>query len=386
MNHIALKMLMGDKGKYLGIVMGLTFASLIMTQQPAIFLGIMARSYSFISDVGLPDIWVMDSKVQFVDDIKSLQDTELYRVRGISGVEWAMPMYKGLLKARLTDGTFQTCIVVGLDDATLIGGPPIMQEGKIEDLRRSDAVIVDIDGAKEKLGKPSPIPGGKPVPLKIGDNLELNDRRAIVVGIAKVTRTFQSQPVVYTTYSRAKNYAPKERKLLSFVLVKAKQGQDLAELTRRIRTSTGLAAYTRAEFMTLTYEYFMHNTGIPINFGMSVLLGFIVGAAIAGQTFYNFTLENLRQFGVLKAMGTSNWTLLRMILLQAVLVGTIGYGLGVGLTALFGYAMRHSILAFKFPWQLLLFSGAGVSLICVFAALISIRKVILLEPAIVFKG
>jgi len=386
MNHIAIKMLMGDRGKYLGIIMGLTFASLIMTQQPAIFLGLMSRSYSFITDVGLPDIWVMDEKVQFVDDIKPLQDTELYRVRGISGVQWAMPMYKGLLKSRLADGTFQTCIVVGLDDATLIGGPPVMLEGKIDDLRRSDGVIVDIDGAIDKLGKPSPTPGGKPIPLQVGDSMELNDHRAIVVGIAKVTRTFQSQPVVYTTYSRAKNYAPRERKLLSFVLVKAKPGQDLAELARRIRATTGLAAYTREEFKTLTYEYFMKNTGIPINFGISVLLGFIVGAAIAGQTFYNFTLENLRQFGVLKAMGTSNWTLLRMILLQAVLVGTIGYGLGVGLTALFGYSMRHSILAFKFPWQLLMFSGAGVSLICVFAALVSIIKVIRLEPAIVFKG
>ncbi len=386
MNHIALKMLMGDTGKYIGIVMGLTFASLIMTQQPAIFLGIMSRTYSFITDVGLPDIWVIDPKVQFVDDIKPMQDTELYRVRGISGVEWAMPMYKGLLKARLLDGTFQTCNVVGLDDATLIGGPPVMLEGKIDDLRRSDSVIVDIDGASEKLGKPSLIPGGKPIPLKIGDNLELNDRRAIVVGIAKVTRTFQSQPVIYTTYSRAKSYAPKERKLLSFVLVKAKKGQDLVELTRRIRESTGLAAYTQADFKTLTYEYFMHNTGIPINFGTSVLLGFIVGAAIAGQTFYNFTLGNIMQFGVLKAMGTSNWILLRMILLQAVLVGSIGYGLGVGLTALFGFAMRHTILAFKFPWQLLLFSGAGISLICAFAAIISILKVIRLEPAIVFKG
>ena len=386
MNHIALKMLMGDTGKYIGIVMGLTFASLIMTQQPAIFLGIMSRTYSFVTDVGLPDIWVIDPKVQFVDDIKPMQDTELYRVRGISGVEWAMPMYKGLLKARLLDGTFQTCNVVGLDDATLIGGPPVMLEGKLDDLRRSDSVIVDIDGASEKLGKPSLIPGGKPIPLKIGDNLELNDRRAIVVGIAKVTRTFQSQPVIYTTYSRAKSYAPKERKLLSFVLVKAKKGQDLVELTRRIRESTGLAAYTQADFKTLTYEYFMHNTGIPINFGTSVLLGFIVGAAIAGQTFYNFTLGNIMQFGVLKAMGTSNWILLRMILLQAVLVGSIGYGLGVGLTALFGFAMRHTILAFKFPWQLLLFSGAGISLICAFAAIISILKVIRLEPAIVFKG
>ena len=384
MNWIALKMLMGDRGKYLGIVMGLTFASLIMTQQPAIFIGLMMRSYSFITDVGLPDIWVMDPKVQFIDDVKPMQDMELYRVRGIEGVKWAMPLYKGLIKARLANGNFQTCNVIGLDDATLIGGPPRMLEGRLEDLRRSDAVIVDRDGAVEKLGVPGP--DGKPIPLKVGDSLELNDRRAIVVGIAKNTRTFQSQPVVYTTYTRAMMYAPRERKLLSFILVKAKPGEDLEMLSERIRRSTGLQAYTQKGFQKLTYDYFMANTGIPINFGISVTLGFIVGAAIAGQTFYSFTMENLRQFGVLKAMGASNWTLLRMILLQATLVGAIGYGLGVGLTSLFGWAMRNTILAFKFPWQLLVFSGLGVMLICIFAALISIRKVIQLEPAVVFKG
>lgn len=386
MNHIALKMLMGDRGKYLGIIMGLTFASLIMTQQPAIFVGLMARSYSFISDLGLPDIWVMDAKVQFIDDIKPLQETELYRVRGISGVEWAMPLYKGLLKARLADGTFQTCNVIGLDDATLIGGPATMLQGTLNDLRRSDAVIVDIDGARDKLGKPNPNPDAANIPLQIGDNLELNDRRAIVVGIAKVTRTFQSQPVVYTTYSRAKSYAPRERKLLSFVLVKAKAGQDLEQLSQRITAQTGLAAYTQEGFKQLTYEYFMKNTGIPINFGITITMGFIIGTAIAGQTFYNFTQENLRQFGVLKAMGASNLSLLKMILLQALMVGSIGYGLGVGLAAAFGYAMRHTILAFKLPWQLLLFSGAGVSLICTVVALFSIVKVIRLEPAIVFKS
>ncbi|TAN50962.1 MAG: FtsX-like permease family protein [Methylococcaceae bacterium] len=386
MYRIALQMLMGDRGKYFGIVMGLTFASLIMTQQPAIFLGLMARSYSFISDLPLPDVWVMDEKVQFVDDIKPLQDTELYRVRGVAGVDWAMPLYKGLLKARLANGMFQTCIVVGLDDATLTGGPALMLEGRLEDLRRSDGVIVDTDGAREKLAKPPATPGGKPVPLKVGDTLELNDHRAVVVGIAKVTRTFQSQPVVYTTYSRATRFAPRERKLLSFVLVKAQPGVAPQELTRRIRQATGLAAYTREQFQKITIDYFLKNTGIPINFGISVTLGFIVGAAIAGQTFYNFTQENLRHFGVLKAMGASNGTLLKMILLQAAVVGSIGYGLGVGLTSVFGYAMRHSILAFKFPWQLLLFSGAGITLICMFAALLSIVKVIRLEPAIVFKS
>src|SRR3954471_1602930 len=101
MNFVALKMLVGDRGKYLGIIMGLTFASLLITQQAGIFIGLMARTYGAISDVGLPDIWVMDPKVQFIDDIKAMQDTELNRVRGVEGVEWAMPLYKGLLKARL---------------------------------------------------------------------------------------------------------------------------------------------------------------------------------------------------------------------------------------------------------------------------------------------
>jgi len=194
---MALKMLMGDKSKYLGIVMGLTFASFIMTQQPAIFVGLMARTFSFMTDLSQPDIWVMDKKVQFIDDIKPVQDTELYRVRGVEGVEWAVPLYKGLLKARLENGNFQTCNVVGLDDATLIGGPAVMLQGNLADLRRSDGIIVNIEGANGKLARF--LPNGEMVPLKVGDSLEINDNRAVVVCIAMTSRTFQSQPVIYTT-------------------------------------------------------------------------------------------------------------------------------------------------------------------------------------------
>src|SRR5918912_3103106 len=142
MNFIALKMLVGDRAKYLGIIMGLTFASLLITQQAAIFVGLMTRTYGALTDISQPDIWVMDPKVQFIDDIKPLQDTMLLRVRGVEGVEWAVPLYKGLLKARLDNGNFQTCNVLGLDDATLVGGPPHMvpdargKLGSLADLRR----------------------------------------------------------------------------------------------------------------------------------------------------------------------------------------------------------------------------------------------------------
>lgn len=386
MNFVAIKMLVGDRAKYVGIIVGITFASLLITQQLAIFTGIMMRTYGAITDLGQPDIWVMDPKVQFIDDVKPLQDTELYRVRGVEGVDWAVPLYKGLLKARLSNGNFQTCNVFGLDDATLIGGPPEMVEGRVEDLRRADAVIVDEYAAVGKLAGPPLEPGGKPVPLRVGATIELNDHRAIVVGICRVQRTFQSQPVVYTTYSRATTFAPRERKLLSFVLVGAKPGVDPEALCARIEGVTGLAAETRDGFKWTTAMYFLKYTGIPINFGIAVLLGFLVGTAIAGQTFYNFTLDNLKQFGALKAMGTGTATLLRMILLQALLVGTIGYGLGVGIAATFGLLTRNSELAFRLPWQILAVTATAVTVICMLSALISIRKVVTLEPAIVFKG
>jgi putative ABC transport system permease protein len=384
MNFVAIKMLIGDRAKYLGIIMGLTFASLLITQQAGIFVGLMARTYGSITDLSGPDAWVMESNVQFIDDVKPMADTELFRVRGVEGVQWAMPLYRGLLKARLDNGNYQTCIVTGLDDTTLIGGPPEMVTGRLADLRRADAIIVDEVGAKGMLARTGP--NGTKIPVKVGDALELNDHRAIVVGICRVSRTFNSQPVVYTTYSRATTFAPRERKLLSFILVKAQPGQDVAALCERVTRVTGLAAYTKDGFIEKTYRYFFENTGIPINFGISVALGFIVGTAIAGQTFYNFTLENLRHFGALKAMGAENGLLLRMIVLQALLVGVIGYGLGVGLACLFGFVTRKSELAFLLPVWLLFVAGGAVLLICALSSLVSIWKVFRLEPAVVFKG
>jgi putative ABC transport system permease protein len=384
MISVAIKMLMGDRAKYLGIIMGITFASLLITQQLAIFNGLMSRTYGAITDLGLPDIWVMDPKVQFIDDVKPLQDTELYRVRGVEGVAWAVPLYKGLLKARLETGEFQTCNVIGLDDSTLIGGPPEMVDGNLADLRRSDAVIVDELAAHGKLAKPTL--DGRLIPLKIGDTLELNDHRAIVVGFCRVSRTFQSQPVVYTTYSRATAFAPKERKLLSFVLVKARRGVNPQTLCDRIHQVTGLGALTAQGFKDRTYDYFMKNTGIPVNFGIAVVLGFIVGTAIAGQTFYNFTLDNLRHFGALKAMGAGNALLLRMILIQSLVVGLVGYGVGVGIASFLGLLTGNTELAFKLPMWLLGFTSAVVLIICAMASIISMRKVMKLEPAIVFKG
>lgn len=376
MNYVALKMLFGDRAKYLMLLCGLTFAVMLIVQQGSIFWGLMIWSQSSISNLNVP-IWVTDPGIAQVDEVKPIADTSVDRVRSVSGVEWAVPLYKGLLRARLSNGEYHQITLAGLESSSLIGRPAEVLEGRFEDILQPDAVALD-QWAVERMGGPDII--------KVGTIFELNDKLARVVAIAKTQKSFTNIPVVYTTYERAIRYVPRERRTLSYVLAKAKDGVPVEEVTRRIREQTGLGAFTAEEFGWKTIGWVLKNTGIGINFGTTILLGFIVGMAIAGQTFYLFTVENLRQFGALKAMGTSTFTLARMILLQAFTVGLTGYGVGIGLATVFGYVTaRGGGLPFIETWQLLLLVLVALLAICTFSALISIVKLARLEPAIVFR-
>ena len=385
MYKIAITMLLGDKGKYLGIVSGIALASLLMIQQPSILLTILSQTYSLITDISLPDIWVMDPQVNSTEDSRPLLDTAVYRVRGVQGVEWAVPLHKGSQTVRLSNGELAGAQILGLDDATLIGGPGEVVSGKLGDLRLPDAVIVDENSAVSRLARH--VPGQPPIPLKVGDTLEINEKRATVVGIARATPTFRSDPIIYTTYSKAKNFNTSDRKMVSFILAKAKPNENPAVVAKRIAKATDLLALTAEQFKKKCLDFMFQHTGMLINFGFVVVVGFVVGTAVTGQIFYNFTLDNLRYFGVFKAMGTSNRTLLGMILLQALMVGVIGFGIGAGLSALFAIS-THSGENIKLELGLPLLCGSGgaVLLIVLFAAVISARKVLKLEPAVVFKS
>jgi len=384
MYRIALKMLFGDTGKYISMIVGISFSTLIMTQQPSILVGLLSRTYSFIRDISLPDIWVMDHGVQFVEENKPLRDIELNRVRGVDGVAWAVPLYKGLMRAKLPDGSTKTLDIAGIDDTTLIGAPATIIQGSLADFRRPDAIFVDKEAANTRLRVR--ISDTETRPLAIGDEIELNDKRAQIVGYIKATRNFVMQPQAYTTYTRAVSYSPSGRRHLTYILVKVKKGEDPQQICTRIAQKTGLRAQTASDFADANLSYWMKSTGIPINFGISVLLGFIVGTAVVGQTFFNFVSENIKHYAVLKAMGLRNAILAKMVMLQACVVGIIGYGIGVGLASVFAMKFNDSVLAVRMPPILLLFSGLGVLFIILTAAIISVRRVIRVDPALVFRG
>ena len=376
MNYVALKMLFGDRAKYLMLLCGLSFAVMLIVQQGSIFWGLMMWSQASITNVNVP-IWVTDPGIAQVDEVKPIADTAVDRVRSIDGIEWAVPLYKGLLRARLANGEYHQVTLTGLESATLIGRPAEVLEGRFEDILQPDAVVLD-QWAVERMGGPTVV--------TVGTVFELNDKLARIVAIAKTQKSFTNIPVVYTTYERAIHYVPRERRTLSYVLAKAKDEIPVEEVIQRIERQTGLGAFTAEDFGMKTIVWVLKNTGIGINFGTTILLGFIVGMAIAGQTFYLFTVENLRQFGALKAMGTSTLTLARMIILQAFTVGLTGYGVGVGLATLFGFLAAHGgNLPFAETWQLLLLVLVALLAICIVSASVSIIKLVRLEPGIVFR-
>jgi putative ABC transport system permease protein len=379
MNRVALKILVGDRAKYLGLIFGIGFATLLMSQQVSIFIGLMARTASQILDVREADVWVMHPRVKYVDEIEAMPDVDLARVRGVEGVAWAVPLYKGNAVVRSSDGLLQQVILMGLDDASLVGRPPEILMGSLADLKRPNALMIDRAG-HEFIWPDEP--------LRVGRVVEINDRRVEIVAIAKASPPFVTFPVVYTRYSEALRFTPPQRNKLSFVVAKAADGVDPTGLARRISAQTGLQALSWREFAWRSVRHYIERTGIPVNFGITVALGFIVGAAVAAQTFYIFVIENLRQFGALKAIGVTDAQILRMVILQALVVGALGYAIGIGLCALFFWATADvaALDGFILRWQVMVGTGVAVVLIMVLSSIASIRKVVVLDPAVVFRG
>jgi putative ABC transport system permease protein len=378
MNFVALRMLMSDKAKYFGLVFAFAFSTFLLLNQMSIFAGIMKRTGSQVLDVTDADIWVMDPYTEYFEQTKALKDTDLARVRGVEGVDFAVRLFKGNPTAKTLEGKFASTFTLGVDDSTLTGVPRKMLMGSWERLREAKSIVID------KAGYMLLYPGE---PLELGRTLELNDHKATIVGISDASAPFVSFPVIHARYSEAVNFQGRERNQLAYVLVRARDGVNATDLARRIEHSTGLKARTTNEFVWDCIGYYMRNTGIPVNFGITIAIALIVGLAVAGQTFYMFTIENLRQFGALKAIGVTNGRLIGMVLLQALTAGAIGYALGSGMAATFFAVMSQKIATrgIIMPWQILAIVGALMAAVTFVVSLISVRRVLVLEPASVFR-
>ena len=373
-------MLLGDRSKVLGLVIGVAFATLLITQQGGLFVGLMMRSQNVIADAQEVDLWVMDPSTEYLDLSRPMRDGDLFKVRSVPGVAWAVPLFKGSLPVKTANGRMRNAMLLGVDDTTLIGVTQRFLIGSVEDLRRPDAIAIDRYGFQQLW------PGE---PVAIGKTLELNDKRAVVMAITDAAPAFSAQVIIYTRYSQALNYLSTGRNQLSFIQARTAVGQDPESVAAAISAQTGLRAYAADEFARRTIRYYLRNTGIPINFATTIILGLIVGAAIVGLIFNTFISDNLKHFAGLKALGATNGRIVRMVLVQVGFVGVIGFAIGTGLAAAFfefACTPTSALRGFVLPWWIAAGTGAIMLLVILLSTIASLRRVLVVDPAIVIRG
>ena len=317
----------------------------------------------------------MDPGTLSVDILRPMTNSNLDQVRGVAGIDWAVPLGREYLPGKLNDGRFTVFETYAVDDNSLIGAPLQMYEGNKEDLRREDAIIVDHHAAITTLAKH--LPDGTKEPLKLGDSLEINDHHALVVGLGKVTLGFYPHPIIITTLANLKKYDPYQYRYNAFILVKTAPGYNAKDIAQNISKQTGLLALTTKEFEWRTVRTFL-STGILLV--ITILSGFILGILMVGQLFYAITISNLPHFALLKAFGVSSKKLLWMISVQAIFCGFIGFGLGIGFSVLLAFFLQAYSIAYYFPWSLIFLLGGAITFFVLLAAKASISKVIHVDP------
>jgi len=305
-----------------------------------------------------------------------MPDYMLDAVRSMDGVKYAVGLYTGGGLVKLPDGSYQSVNIVGLDDVSLVGRP-MLEQGRIEDIYGESGFIVVHDAEYGKLGSPA-----------VGTELQLNDHRAMIVGVGRVAATtLFGVPTLYTIYSRAITYLPVSRFTQSYLLVEPKTPADVARIKRQV-AKLGYLALDADEFGQRTADFYKYQTGVGLNIMIMTLIAFIVGLSISGQTFYSFILENLEKFGALKAIGVKSRELVMMILFQVVFTCLTGYGLGVGISSVVILAAKlrlpnyAAVIEF---WNLSVAFGM-VLVIAAVSCYAGVRRVLRIEPFEIFRS
>jgi putative ABC transport system permease protein len=373
MVSLARRNLFHDKVRLAVTLTGIVFAIVLSVVQMGLFIGFTSTTSGVIDNSGV-DIWVASQGVPFLEVGVPFSERKLYQLLSTPGVAGAEKLIVRVASWKRSDGAEEGIIIVGFDPATGYGGPWNVVEGEVRNAAAEDAVFIDRLYA-DKLGI-----------RRAGDVVEINGRRARVVGFTRRIRSFTTWPYVLTSFKNAVRYSGIRNDQTVYVLVRVASGASVAAVQRAISARVpGVDVYTTAEFSRRTRIYWMLTTGAGVAILIAAVLGLVVGIVVVSQTIYALTMDHIREFGTLKAIGASNRYLYRVLIEQAVLSGVIGYAAGIAVCYAIGWLGRDAGVAILLPWQLTATMFVLTVVMCVSAALVSINKVTRIEPGLVFK-
>ncbi|KAF0221874.1 MAG: hypothetical protein FD174_205 [Geobacteraceae bacterium] len=375
MFYVALRILLYDKIRSFITLLGVVFAVGLIFAQLGIFLGLMETS-SVIIDHTPGDIWVTSKNSKNFDFSQPFPEYLYHHVRSEDGVQWAEKLIVTWALIKQKEGGTEQIEIVGYNPDSGVGGPWEMKAGDIRNVKNGNFAIVD-ESAMRRLGN-----------IRVGEYRDILFRRLQIVGISRGAKSFTTAPLVFTSYKLAQGLVgwigPDNT---VFVVAKAAPGYSVATVVERLKKRLkGVDVYTKEAFSMKTRLYWAVETGVGFSFMLTILISFFVGMLIVGQTIYNSTVEHIKEFGTLKALGASNFEIYKIIFSQALINALAGYLLSLIITILSVkiYESTDMVMVVK-GWVNLLVLGLTL-LMCVSAAFVSIRKIKKIDPAILFRG
>ncbi len=372
---IARKNLFHDRVRFAITLVGISFSVVLILVQVGVYLGMMYNTSSIIEHTDA-DLWITARNNRNFDFSMPFPEHRENKARAVPGVAWTKKLILVWSLIKLEGGGSENVEVIGFDPESGIGGPWEMIQGKVRDVTFHRGVIVD-ESSVAKLGA-----------TKIGDYREVINKKIRIVGISRGARRITTAPVIFTSYRTAQELNPWIAGQTVFILVKAAPGVAPLDLRDRLARVMNLEdVYTKAQFIQATRHYWTFSTGMGIAFGFTILMGVVVGAVIVSQTIYSATIEHLREFGTLKALGAANQMVYGIILQQALISGILGFGIGLGINALvvrfYTNATGQVIIQ---PWQLFAGDFVITLITCVAASLISVHRAMQVDPMEVFRA
>ena len=371
---LAWKNLVHDKLRFVITVAGVAFAVMLVTMQVGLFNGLLANATVMIEHSDA-ELWVTARNTPNVDFSNTFPDGYVNRVRSIDGVQRADNLIVWFSQIALPTGVKESIEYYALDDFSKWNLPWKMKEGSIDQLSRGYYMVLD-DSSERRFG-----------PFKIGDYRELNDVRWKIVGRSDEATSFTTTPIAFVDFTLAQRA---NHDVLwgrtNYILVKLAPGADrekvAAEIRRRLPFND---VHTRGEWAIASRDYWIKNTGLGMSMGTTVVLGCLVGIVVVALTLYTSTMEHLKEFGTVKAIGGSNGQIYMLLGEQALIAAFLGYGIGVGQAYISGIFMAKGGMHLLITPTLLLTVFVGTLIFCLGSAVLSFRTIANLDPAMVFR-
>ncbi len=375
MFYVALRILLYDKVRSLITLLGVVFAVGLIFNQLGIFLGLMETS-SVIVDHTPGDIWVTSKNSKNFDFSQPFPDYVYHQTIADDGIQSAEKLIVAWGIIRQKEGGTEQVEVVGFNPDSGVGGPWELVSGDLRLLKNGNYAIVD-ESAMKRLGR-----------IQVGEYRDVLSHRLQVVGISRGAKSFTTAPILFTSFELAQRlvtYVGSDSTV--FVVAKVKPGVNVDQVVSRLKARLkGVDVFVARDFSMKTRRYWAVETGVGFSFLLTIIISFLVGMLIVGQTIYNSTVEHIKEFGTLKALGASNREIYKIIFSQAMINALAGYivSLIVTLASVKIYEAGGMVMVVR-GWVNFLVLGLTL-LMCFASAFVSVRRIKRIDPAILFRG